>query len=74
MDGKVENNNQYIGTISQDGNTDGIFKVTVNNIKGFELPSTGGSGIWFFVLAGAFAVAAGCGYYSMIIRKTVQNK
>ena len=51
---KEENNNQYIGTISQDGNTDGIFKVTINNIKGFELPSTGGSGIWFFVLAGAF--------------------
>lgn len=69
LDGKEENNNQYIGTISQDGNTDGIFKVTINNIKGFELPSTGGSGIWFFVLAGAFAVAAGCGYYSMTIRK-----
>lgn len=69
LDGKEENNNQYIGTISQDGNTDGIFKVTINNIKGFELPSTGGSGIWFFVLAGAFAVAAGCVYYSMTIRK-----
>ena len=65
----VGSNNQYIGTISQDSNTDGIFKVTINNTKGFELPSTGGSGIWFFVLAGAFAVAAGCGYYSMSIRK-----
>ena len=69
LDGKEDNNNQYIGTISQDSNTDGIFKVTINNTKGFELPSTGGSGIWFFVLAGAFAVAAGCGYYSMSIRK-----
>lgn len=69
LDGKEKNNNQYIGTISQDDNTDGIFKVTINNIKGFELPYTGGNGIWFFVLAGAFVVAAGCGYYSLTIRK-----
>ncbi len=69
LDGKEEKNNQYIGTIGQNGNTDGIFKVTINNTKGFELPSTGGNGIWFFVLAGAFVVAAGCGYYSLTIRK-----
>ena len=65
----VGTDNQYIGTIDQKGSADGIFKVTINNTKGFELPSTGGNGIWFFVLAGALVVAAGCGYYSMTIRK-----
>lgn len=65
----VGSSSQYLGTIDQKDNTDGIFKVTINNTKGFELPSTGGNGIWFFVLAGAFVVAAGCGYYSVTIRK-----
>lgn len=71
-------NNQYIGTIDQtikdaDGNTqsntDGIFKLTINNTKGFTLPTTGGAGIWFFVLAGVIIVAAGCGYYMVSSRK-----
>ncbi len=50
LDGKEENNNQYIGTISQDGNTDGIFKVTVNISKAsnFHLPAAAVSGSSFW--------------------------
>lgn len=65
----VKTNPQYNGKITQTSNTGGIFKVAINNIKGFELPSTGGNGIWIFVLAGVLVVAAGCGYYSLTVRK-----
>lgn len=69
----VGTDNQYVGTIdqviNQEENTDGNFKVAINNIRGFELPSTGGNGIWIFVLAGVLVVAAGCGYYSLTLRK-----
>lgn len=58
---------QYTGTIN-DG-TDSYFGLTVNNTKGFELPSTGGAGILLFVLAGAIVLAAGCGYYVASSRK-----
>ena len=58
---------QYTGTIN-DG-TDSYFGLTVNNTKGFELPSTGGAGILLFALAGAIVLAAGCGYYVASSRK-----
>lgn len=65
----VGTNNQYTGTLDQEKDDDGWFEVAINNIKGFQMPSTGGRGIWIFVLAGVLVVAAGCGYYSLTIRK-----
>ena len=59
--------NQYTGTMN--GGTDSFFGLTINNTKGFELPSTGGAGILLFVLAGALVLAAGCGYYVISSRK-----
>lgn len=36
---------------------------TVDNTSGFQLPSTGGMGIWMFVIAGILVIAAGIFYY-----------
>lgn len=64
---------QYIGTINQDKDT-GIFELTVNNTKGFQLPSTGGAGIWLSVMAGVLIVVIGCAYYVFSTRKKSGNK
>ncbi len=36
---------------------------TVNNTKGFQLPSTGGMGIWMFVIGGMAVIGCGLLYY-----------
>lgn len=36
---------------------------TVDNTSGFQLPQTGGMGIWMFVIAGILVIAAGIFYY-----------
>lgn len=36
---------------------------TVNNTTGFQLPSTGGTGIWMFVIGGILVIACGVLYY-----------
>lgn len=36
---------------------------TVDNTSGFQLPQTGGMGIWMFVIAGIVVIAAGIFYY-----------
>ncbi len=36
---------------------------TVNNTSGFQLPSTGGMGIWMFVVGGILVIAFGIFYY-----------
>ena len=41
---------------------DGI-TFTVNNTSGFKLPSTGGMGIWMFVVGGILVIAFGIFYY-----------
>ena len=41
---------------------DGI-TFTVNNTSGFQLPSTGGMGIWMFVVGGILVIAFGIFYY-----------
>lgn len=43
-------------------NKDGI-TFTVNNTSGFQLPSTGGMGIWMFVVGGILVIAFGIFYY-----------
>ena len=55
------------GTVNEvdatlNGKKDGItFKV--NNTSGFQLPSTGGMGIWMFVVGGILVIAFGIFYY-----------
>ena len=44
------------------GDKDGI-TFTVNNTSGFQLPSTGGMGIWMFVVGGILVIAFGIFYY-----------
>lgn len=44
---------------SEQGNTDGKFALTVNNLKKqFNLPLTGGQGLWMFTIAGGILMAA----------------
>lgn len=45
-----------------DGSHTGV-TFTVDNTKGFQLPQTGGMGIWMFVIAGILVIAAGIFYY-----------
>ena len=48
--------------VSADGSNSGI-SFTVNNTKGFQLPSTGGMGIWMFVIGGMAVIGCGLLYY-----------
>lgn len=56
-EGKV---NEVNATLND--NKDGI-TFTVNNTSGFKLPSTGGMGIWMFVVGGILVIAFGIFYY-----------
>ncbi len=47
---------------SETGSNSGI-SFTVNNTKGFQLPSTGGMGIWMFVIGGMAVIGCGLLYY-----------
>ena len=49
-------------TASLNADSTGV-SFTVDNTSGFELPSTGGMGIWMFVIAGILVIAAGIFYY-----------
>lgn len=43
----------------EDGNATGVFALTVNNLKKqFNLPQTGGMGLWMFTIAGGILMAA----------------
>lgn len=52
--------NRVDATLNAD--KDGI-TFTVNNTSGFQLPSTGGMGIWMFVVGGILVIAFGIFYY-----------
>lgn len=45
------------------GGTNSGISFTVNNTKGFQLPSTGGMGIWMFVIGGMAVIGCGLLYY-----------
>ena len=45
------------------GGTNSGITFTVNNTKGFQLPSTGGMGIWMFVIGGMAVIGCGLLYY-----------
>lgn len=57
LEGKVNEVNATLNV-----NKDGI-TFTVNNTSGFQLPSTGGMGIWMFVVGGILVIAFGIFYY-----------
>ncbi len=65
----VGERDQYIGLLNQDGSTDGMYSVTVNNTKGFQLPATGGMGIWLFVIGGIAVIGVGISYFYLSGRK-----
>lgn len=65
----VGSNGQYLGTIQNDTDDDGYAEATVINTKGFTLPSTGGAGIWMFVIGGVIVIGAGCVYFMMTKRR-----
>lgn len=54
---------QYMGTFTFNSQPVGTASITVVNTQGFTLPSTGGAGIWMFVLGGIVFIAAGCAYF-----------
>lgn len=55
-DGNGENKNTYL--TDENGNSSGIFELTVNNVKKqFNLPQTGGAGLWMFTIAGGILMA-----------------
>lgn len=67
---KTSVDKQHLGTITKDGNSkNGCAEATVINTKGFTLPSTGGAGIWMFVIGGVLVIGAGCAYFVMTKRR-----
>jgi uncharacterized repeat protein (TIGR02543 family) len=48
---------------------DGLLTLTVENLRGYELPSTGGTGIFFNILCGLFLVSAPLVYGLSLRRK-----
>lgn len=59
--------NDYLGTT--DTSTTGTESVTIINTQGFQLPATGGAGIWMFVLGGILVIGMGCVYFVTSKRK-----
>lgn len=61
------NGNDYLGTTDTSGT--GAESVTIINTQGFQLPATGGAGIWMFVLGGILVIGMGCVYFVTSKRK-----
>ena len=61
--------NEYIGLLMQETDDDGIASYEVVNTKGFEIPATGGMGIWLFVLGGMSIIVIGTVYFYISGRK-----
>lgn len=57
----------YLGTT--DTSATGTESVTIINTQGFQLPATGGAGIWMFVLGGILVIGMGCVYFVASKRK-----
>ena len=60
---------EYTGLLTQENDDDGIASYEVINTKGFEIPATGGMGIWLFVLGGIGVIAMGAVYFYLSGRK-----
>ena len=61
--------NEYTGLLMQENDNDGIASYEVINTKGFEIPATGGMGIWLFVLGGMSVIVVGAVYFYISGRK-----
>ena len=61
--------NEYIGLLMQETDDDGIASYEVVNTKGFEIPATGGMGVWLFVLGGMSIIVIGTVYFYISGRK-----
>lgn len=61
------NGSDYLGTTNTSGT--GAESVTIINTQGFQLPATGGAGIWMFVLGGILVIGMGCVYFVASKRK-----
>lgn len=61
--------NEYTGLLMQENDNDGIASYEVINTKGFEIPATGGMGIWLFVLGGMSVIVIGAVYFYISGRK-----
>ena len=57
----------YLGTTNT--SETGAESVTIINTQGFQLPATGGAGIWMFVLGGILVIGMGCVYFVASKRK-----
>lgn len=56
------------------GNDTGIFKLTVNNVsKQFNLPQTGGMGLWMFTIAGGILMAAAIIFFHKLRMRKGKN-
>lgn len=61
--------NEYTGLLMQENDNDGIASYEVINTKGFEIPATGGMGVWLFVLGGMSIIVIGTVYFYISGRK-----
>lgn len=65
----VGRSDEYTGLLMQENDNDGIASYEVINTKGFEIPATGGMGIWLFVLGGMSIIVIGATYFYISGRK-----
>ena len=56
------------------GEENGTISISVNNVKGFELPRTGGNGTTWFLIIGGVLTAADSFGYCCCPEKERQNK
>jgi fimbrial isopeptide formation D2 family protein/LPXTG-motif cell wall-anchored protein len=60
--------------LSQVGDNRNSFEITVNNVeKQFNLPVTGGLGLWMFTIAGGVLLASAIIFFSVIRKKSDQK-
>lgn len=65
----VGRSDEYTGLLMQETDDDGIASYEVINTKGFQIPATGGMGIWLFVLGGMSIIVIGTVYFYISGRK-----
>lgn len=65
----VGRSDEYTGLLMQENDNDGIASYEVINTKGFEIPATGGMGVWLFVLGGMSIIVIGATYFYVSGRK-----
>lgn len=79
----AQNGNEYTGVLLSNGTNASVVNgeeanlnddrtgvtMTINNTSGFQLPTTGGMGVWLFAIAGVLVAAAGFVFYGVTRRK-----